>query len=246
MAVATAAAASGFTAVILTQPPARSEEQRGKFHLLYFDARGIMETSRILLELAGQPYTETRYGGFKDGQFSMGAEYTTAKASNAFRANMGRLPILQLANGTQIGQSKSIERHLARKLGLYGVDEDETARIDMWCEHIRDLKDKYQAAKRTAGEADKVEAVARYFSKELPEWMAQLEVLADGENGVVGGRQLTLADVSLYVFIKEFFDAKAEAAAAVSACPKIVACIRAIEEHPRVSNYLEGRPDTPF
>ena len=62
--------------------------------------------------------------------------------------------------------------------------------------------------------------------------------------GVVG--ELSLADVSLYVFIREYHDDKAGAAAAISKCPNITAAIEAIESHPKVASYLERRPMTPF
>ena len=39
------------------------------------------------------------------------------------------------------GQSKSIERYLARRVGLYGANELEAAQIDSFGEHLRDLKD---------------------------------------------------------------------------------------------------------
>lgn len=74
-------------------------------------------------------------------------------------------------------------------------------------------------------------------------WMEKLEAISDSERGVVGGR-LSLADVTLYVFVREFFDAKAEAAASIANCPKIAKAIDAVAGHPRVHAYLRDRKIT--
>ena len=51
-----------------------------------------------------------------------------------------------------------------------GSDPVEAAQIDMWSEHVRELKDKYKAAKASGAEAK-----AAYFATALPETMAKLE-----------------------------------------------------------------------
>jgi hypothetical protein len=59
-------------------------------------------------------------------------------------ANMKRAPVIVVDGKLEIGQSKTIERYLARRLGLLGSDEAEAAQIDAITEHVRDIKDKYQ------------------------------------------------------------------------------------------------------
>ena len=63
----------------------------------------------------------------------------------------GPLPLLRLqvlvADYNEIGQSAAIERYVARSCDLMGSDPVEAAQIDMWSEHVRELKDKYKAAK---------------------------------------------------------------------------------------------------
>ena len=56
-------------------------------------------------------------------------------------ANMNRVPVLEVRfdNGTKpisIGQSKSIERFVARQHGFMGQNEFDAARVDMICEHM--------------------------------------------------------------------------------------------------------------
>ena len=52
---------------------------------------------------------------------------------------MGTVPILDVGHAC-IPQSKSIERFVARKLGLLGIDPFEEALVDAVCELIRDME----------------------------------------------------------------------------------------------------------
>ena len=59
-----------------------------------------------------------------------------------------------LADYNEIGQSAAIERYVARSCDLMGSDPIEAAQIDMWAEHVRELKDKYKVAKASGTEAN--------------------------------------------------------------------------------------------
>ena len=52
--------------------------------------------------------------------------------------------VVSSVDGTtaEIGQSKAIERYIARRYGLLGANEIEAAQIDAITEHIRDAKEK--------------------------------------------------------------------------------------------------------
>ena len=60
--------------------------------------------------------------------------------------NLDRAPVMVVSSvdGTtaEIGQSKAIERYIARRYGLLGANEIEAAQIDAITEHIRDAKEK--------------------------------------------------------------------------------------------------------
>lgn len=66
------------------------------------------------------------------------------KAAGDFALAMDKVPILAVTEGgvtTKFGQSKAIERFAAKRFGLFGENDLEGARIDMICEHVRDIKD---------------------------------------------------------------------------------------------------------
>jgi glutathione S-transferase len=242
MAVTSAAAIASVSA-------ARSEPEQADLHFKYFDARGVLETSRILLKLAGQRYTEERYPLDLSKTPPYGPDFFKAKESGELAANLDRVPIL-VADGHAIGQSSAIARFLAARVGLYGTSDTERADIDAFVEHLRDIKDQYQVAKRNPEPEARAVAIEKFFSNALPAHFGKLEtfVTYTGTSraaGVVGGR-LSLADVALYVFVEEYFDDKASVAAALKAakCERLVASVDAVRSHPNVAAYLKQRPQT--
>jgi len=246
---ASVVALTSAAAVTASATAAHAEPEQADLHFKYFDARGVLETSRILLQLAGQRYTEERYPLDLSKTPPFGPEFAKAKESGELAANLNRAPIL-MADGHAIGQSSAIARFLAARVGLYGTCDTEHADIDTFVEHLRDIKDQYLAAKRTPEPEAKAAAVLQFFVSELPTWLGKLEsfVAYTGTNrsaGVVGGR-LSLADVALYVFVEEYFDDKAAVAAALQAakCERLLASVEAIRTHPNVMTYLKERPQT--
>ena len=71
----------------------------------YFNIRGLGELSRLLLELSGAPYEDTRV------EF---ADWPALKATSAF----GQLPVYE-DEKVNIAQSNAIARHIARKFGNF-------------------------------------------------------------------------------------------------------------------------------
>jgi len=103
-----------------------------KLKLQYFGGRGRAEISRIMLAEKKIAYEDFRVDG---------KDWPAMKS----KAPFGQMPILHIGN-TQIAQSKSIERYIARAYGLNGANELEAARVDMIAEGIRDAVTNYFTA----------------------------------------------------------------------------------------------------
>ena len=100
------------------------------YKLVYFNARGVCENTRIMLAIANVQYEDFRFP--VDFKTFARPEFDAAKADGkTLVGNMGRAPVLQLPNGKTIGQSKTIERFIAAKHGFLGSDEIEAALVDM-------------------------------------------------------------------------------------------------------------------
>eukprot|EP00933_Yihiella_yeosuensis_P059065 TRINITY_DN5999_c0_g1_i1.p1 TRINITY_DN5999_c0_g1~~TRINITY_DN5999_c0_g1_i1.p1 ORF type:complete len:256 (+),score=79.71 TRINITY_DN5999_c0_g1_i1:83-769(+) len=223
------------------------------FKLVYFDIRGLAETSRMLFTVAKQPFEDSRFSfSFgTPGDFSTikRPEFDEAKAKGELDASLGKVPYVEV-DGVKIGQSKAIERFLAAELGLAGKSSIEAAQIDALCECVRDIKDAYQKVKGIADEAEKKTAMETWFSTGLPDWLKLVEKsLAAGSGPFLVGDKISAADVVFYNFLQApngFFDNADGAKAAMSATPRIKAAVEAVDALPEMKDYLSKRKDTMF
>lgn len=142
-----------------------------------------------------------------------------AQANGELSSNLGRCPVLVVDGVHEIGQNKAIERYLARRLGLFGATDIEAARIDCAVEHLIDAKSD-------------------------PSLLMELEGYADGKGCLVGS-SLSIADALLFVAVKGSTWPHGAGpnwgAAAVARCPKLSACVAAVEANPGVLAYLTAR-----
>lgn len=250
------AVASAAAATALATSRSNSTENASWFSsrpdvtLNYFAVQGAAETIRYVMVIGDCTWNETgwpvdfkKFAGpdslYKpDGPCPGFAE---ANANGVLDKNCGRAPVVVIDGKESIGQSKTIERYLARRLGVMGASEFEAAQIDGITEHIRDLKDKYNKAKNV--EKDKKEAsVKDYFTKEMPAFFAKIEKSLPPATGApLVGKRLSYADVTLYCFVVDFFTDKAPPLAALDACPRLKASIDAVGSHPGVVKYRAAR-----
>lgn len=210
------------------------------YKLQYFNGRGAAEIIRYLFAASGQSYEDYRYN-FSFPNFEK-PEFDADSAAGEFRANMDRLPILTY-NGSKLGQSKTIERFLAKKFGLFGADEIEAAQIDAITEHVRDIKQKYNDAKAKKSGDEQNAAKAAFVSDELPKWLDKLQNSV-GTNGFAVGSKLSLADLTLFHLLRDYFDDKDAVNALVADRSTLLTIVRHAEEP--LKHWLETRPVTPF
>jgi prostaglandin-H2 D-isomerase / glutathione transferase len=219
----------------------------GDLTLVYFNARGLAETSRILLALAQVDYIDQRYpleivDPIK--HIYIRDEFEADKKAGKFDKSMGKLPILRIKEYdgeiVEIPQSKAIERYLSKRFGLMGHSLEEEAKIDAVCECIRDIKDRYQKVRSGTDEEKAV-----YFNKTLATELSDLDKVLDSNTKYAIGNRLSLADVSIYCLITQFYDNKAVRDVAAS-IPRIRDIVIKVASRPEVRVYLEDRPQTAF
>eukprot|EP01033_Poteriospumella_lacustris_P011902 gene11902-8492_t len=210
------------------------------YKLQYFNAKGVAEVARYMLAVAGQTYEDVRYN-FTLPNFEK-PEFDADCAAGEFRVNMDRLPILTY-NGAKIGQSKTIERFLAKKLGFFGSNDVEEALIDAVTEHVRDIKQKYNDAKAGKSGDEQAAAKAAFIANDLPKWLDKLEHSLE-KSGFSVGSKLSLADFTLFHLLREFFDDKDAVVVLVAERPTLAAIVANVE--PALKTWLETRPQTAF
>lgn len=141
----------------------------------------------------------------------------------------------------QIGQSKTIERFVAQKTGFMGTNEIEGAKIDMIQEHIRDIKQKYQDCKKDKKDEELTAAKTDYLVNALPGWMEKLEFCVE-KRGYCVGSKLSLADITVYIFINEFFDDVENAKKSLANCPGLSSACANVAA--AAASWIASRPET--
>lgn len=215
------------------------------FTLKYFNGRGVAEITRVLFAVAKVSYVDHRFP--IDFSTYSRPEFDEAKAAGLFDINMGRLPILEYSGpeGTiTLGQSKTIERFIAKKLGLFGSNDFEAAQIDMVSEHVRDIKQKYNDIKSGKKDAELQAAKEKFMKEELPVWFEKLEKSLSGINGFAIGSSVSLADVSIFNIVRDYFDDLPTASAATANAPKLATSAETVSLI--AADWLSSRPSTPF
>ena len=213
--------------------------------LSYFNGRGLAETSRLILEIVGEPYEDFRYPlkilDWSTYSFER-KEFDQDKADGKLDHSLGKVPFLRV-DGEIIPQSKAIERYLARRFGLMGNDELEAAKIDGICEYVRDFKTEYQKT-RALKDDERVQGMTKWFTETLPERLKALDFIVGREWAV--GDKMSLADVVLYSFGTQFFDDVERTKEAFHKTEKIWKLVAQIEELPQIQSWLKRRPETDF
>jgi len=169
--------------------------------------------------------------------------YSIFQARGEHDANLGSVPIL-VYNGVAIGQSKAIERFVAKRLGLFGSNEIEEARIDCIGEHMRDVKQKYSDAIRKKSGDELQESKNDFFLNYLPAVSKKIEKYLD-PYGFAIGRQISYADVVLHQFYRDGFNDEQDEVKSLNAvadCPKIKSSIDKVAV--AAKDWFENRPIT--
>lgn len=216
--------------------------------LVYFNARGLAETSRVLFAINGEQYEDFRYPlEIIDWATHnmVREEFLDDKNNRKLLGSLNKLPYLEV-EGQIIPQSKAIERYLAKRFNMMGDNDIEYARIDGITEYVKDFKTAYQTVRKLPAN-QKENGLKEWFADTLKEKLELLENLLCREHQTFAvGNRLSLADVSLYSFITEFFDDKESAWNSTVECPKLRSIVNNVRSNENLTTWVNNRPNTAF
>jgi len=192
------------------------------YKLTYFDGRGLAEVSRLVFSAAGVAFEDFRYA---EGKFA------NDKPNYAFE----KIPELSV-DGVKLVQSKAIERFLARRFGLMGSNDIESARIDMFGEQIRDLLTDWYKIRE-----DK-EKLAKFWDNEFNNHLRVISKNVDNSGHMVGGK-LSLADVQLYYILDTLFK---DASAVAEKYPNLIKIRDTVANNDNIKAYVSKRKVSPW
>ncbi|XP_013094195.2 glutathione S-transferase 4-like [Biomphalaria glabrata] len=196
--------------------------------LLYFDARGRAEVSRLVLAAVGQQFEDIRLPREK---------WATEKANTPF----GQLPVLEI-DGRRYAQSLAIATYLAREFGLYGTTNEDGLAVDQVIQLSIDLSSSIARTHRKRDETKKAELVKKTQEVDVPKFLEFFEkLLHQNGSGYFVGATLTLADIIVYdqldSLIKRGF-------VNTEMYPSIQAFIRNVEGNENIKSYLKTRTES--
>ncbi|KAI9280856.1 hypothetical protein BC943DRAFT_330441 [Umbelopsis sp. AD052] len=158
------------------------------YEIFYFELHGLALTTRTLLSLGGFEWKNRHAKNWKEEE----------KATTPF----GKLPVLTetRADGSKfvLAESSAINRYIARKAGLFGTSEEETALIDQFYESWSEIIAKGIPVMRLkSNEPEKyTEALANYHETVVGPILAKHEeALQKNGTGYYVGNKLSLVDV---------------------------------------------------
>mmetsp|Transcript_7720 Transcript_7720/g.11050 ORF Transcript_7720/g.11050 Transcript_7720/m.11050 type:complete len:247 (-) Transcript_7720:68-808(-) len=224
-----------------------------KLELKYFDLRGAAETARVLLAFGGnEDYVDTRFE-ITPGTFDS-PSFKEAKESGDLLMNLGRAPVLVTSDGVTIGQSKAIERYLARQMGLMGQTPTEEALVDCVAEHCRDVKDAqmrkgFSMFAKDKTDEEKAALRKEWYETDMPTMLEKIDnvVKATGTEGFAVGSSPSLADVNIFSLLRDCMATdKEDVTKAAKNCDALNAIADAVANSPGVAKWLKERPETMF
>jgi len=225
-----------------------------EYRLVYFNGRGLAEGARLLFTVAKVPFVDERYSFVRNADGSVIRPEWEANKANRELFPFAKIPVLVLPDGTSIAQSRSIERFVAKKFGLMGSNEVESALIDSIIEQMNDLRKAYNDAR---WKQDEGISLRNFVTKDLLPFLELFELWLERRSNKSNnttpyfvGENLSYADVALYYVLWLFEngndDEKRGVAEALKKTPKVNALKEAVAAIPQLQEYVAKRPVTQF
>jgi len=214
-----------------------------RMKLIYFNGKGRAEPARLILAHAGVDYEDHRI------EFS---DWPNLKPTLPF----GQVPVLEV-EGKTIAQSNAIYRFLARRYNLAGKSEFEEAEADMIVGVMGDAFDGFVACllegkmKRNDEVRQKM-LIEEFKTKTLPAHLDVMQKVLDEKKGkYLVGSDLTWADLVFICGLDMYVNGHGmmpeyENKNALKDYQTITEYKKNIENLPKIKEWIEKRPQTPF
>lgn len=203
-------------------------KSQGRARLTYWDARGMGDPIRFLLEFCLIPYEEA--------YVTTAHELATLKASG--RLAFGQVPLLEM-DGLRLVQTQAIHRYIAGRKGLRGNSPAEEWAADAVAAAVADAR---MPLITIPCQDDPAAARAKWAADALPKLCGQLEGLMQGRGGSaswVAGASLTYADICVFELLTYAKDECREAVdAQLAACPKLSELVARIGSYQHLGDFL--------
>ncbi|PRP99941.1 glutathione S-transferase family protein [Enhygromyxa salina] len=193
--------------------------------LTYFNFAGSRgEEARLALHLAGVEFEDDRLAG----------SWPERKPTTPF----GSLPVLELEGRAPLGQSNAILVYIGREYGLHPRDNWQAAHHEALMCAVEELRGVVSATLKISEPEAKLAARTELAEGYLKQWGGFIERQL-GEGPFVGGAEIGVADLKLYMAVKWFTSGVIDhvPTTVFAELPKLNAVARAVAEHPKVVGW---------
>jgi len=196
------------------------------YELSYFNGRGLAEGIRLVFAAANVAFKDNRLDD---------TTWPAYKPTTLF-GKMPELIVKENGHTERLYESRSIERFLAARFGLFGANEYEHQRIDMVTDALADLRHQAYLTK------DDAEKKAKFLSEGLPATFSALNKAAQqyGSAGHFVGNKISLAECKLRHVFENLPQDVIEKLLAAN--PNIKAIHENFNNTPSVKKWLDTRP----
>jgi len=212
-----------------------------KIKLIYYNARGRAEATRLILAEGKVEYEDYRFPVNHDN------DANPARANDAFtalepRLTWGQVPAMEVGS-TMITQTRAIERYSAKRSGLVPQDPIDAAFVDSVVEALTDMQT--ELIKTMWGKPEDVEVAKKDFADNtLPRLGAQFSAVLGTSGSGFYGKAFSYADIIAYA-LWDLLNSHA-GGKVLEAFPLIKAHCEAVASRPNIKAYLARRPATSF
>jgi prostaglandin-H2 D-isomerase / glutathione transferase len=194
--------------------------------LSYFDfdgSRGL--ECRLALTVAGVPFTDNRLNR---------PQWAEMKPTVPF----GALPVLE-HDGRTLAQSNAILRYIGATHGMHPTDAWTAAEHDALMQSVEDLRHKVPG--QGLSEEEKKTQREEFAAGWLTRWCTTVSESIQGP--FVQGAALNVVDIKLYVILRAYITGGYDhiPGSFFDAFPKIQAFYAAVDAHPPIKAYFQGR-----
>uniref|UniRef100_A0AC35UF28 Glutathione transferase n=1 Tax=Rhabditophanes sp. KR3021 TaxID=114890 RepID=A0AC35UF28_9BILA len=202
-----------------------------KYSILYWDATGRAETSRLMFNLAGVAFEDVRI------KFE---EWPALKAKQPFLT----MPVLTIDGTKKLCQSRAIEVYLAKEFGFYPTDRWEAAQVDQFIQALDDYLIQFKPIYYEQDPVAKGKLIQHFIDVPAPEMLTIFNRFLE-QNGArhLVGDKLTLADLALFHCLDIFTN---KLHVKYDNYPAIDKFYNAINALPKIRHYLDNRKVTEF
>uniref|UniRef100_A0A914EF00 glutathione transferase n=1 Tax=Acrobeloides nanus TaxID=290746 RepID=A0A914EF00_9BILA len=204
-----------------------------QYKLTYFPVRGLGEMIRFIFHYSNTPFEDNRIGG---------DDWQKIKSTTPF----GQMPVLEI-DGKPLAQSFAITRYLARKHGLAGKDDWESAQLDAIADFGKDFSAElrpYFGVLMGRSEGNKDELYKTVFVPAIDKNIPILEkLLKDSGSGFFSKSGVSWVDFYVASFTETL---EGMAPEVVSKYSEILKHKEKVYALPQLKKYLDSRPKTQF